>query len=141
MGFDSQQPIDEAVFSLALEDARRELNMALGPIAFDPAKHPRNLTGQFRDAVKALHTGQTLRLPDGTSVFRTHDFQGHAEFQVQTPEGGTLVKTKLAGEAAVDALDHSAGRTDAKSVGGATSHANHTAAIQAQTRSEQKVAA
>jgi len=35
---------------------------------WDPAKHPRNLLGQFREVLKTMDNGDAMELPDGTTI-------------------------------------------------------------------------
>lgn len=131
--------INEDLFAQFLAQFRDELDLtqAVAPVIhFDPGKHPRDMTGKFRAAITALHTGQSLKLPDGTSVKRTKDFRGFNEYEVL--DGTSLHKSNNAGHAAIVALDHSAKKTDAKSLGGTTSHPSHSAAIKAMDDNKKK---
>lgn len=62
-------PFNHEEFELRLTAARYKEGVELAAIHFDPKKHPRNLlTGEFRDVIKGLATGGSVKLPSGTTV-------------------------------------------------------------------------
>lgn len=53
-------------FGLALSAARLDLAV----ISFDPSAHPRDYKGQFKKTLESLKSGESVKLPDGTTVKR-----------------------------------------------------------------------
>src|SRR4051794_2380919 len=64
--------LDMAAYERHLNDARLRLAVPSGVIRFDPAKHGRDLHGRFREMVDKLEVGQSVELPSGESVRKTH---------------------------------------------------------------------
>lgn len=54
-----------------------DLNLAV--FDFDPSKHPRDFKGKFKAAISGLKPGESVKLPDGTSVHRGKDNPGYFE--------------------------------------------------------------
>lgn len=106
---------DPRRYRLALSAARRGLDLS----AFDEAKHPRDAAGHFRSLVGGMGQGAQHELPDGVAVMRYWDDylpQGK-RFGVVVPKKGVNLHD-TAEQAAKDALDASAQRATAKSIGG-----------------------
>lgn len=61
---------DKDAYELALSQEREVLNLSI--IKFDPTKHKRDLLGRFRKMVWQMNEGDTIELPDGTFVDKSH---------------------------------------------------------------------
>lgn len=130
------QEVDDDAFLDALDTERERLHLSLPDISFNPSKHPRDLTGKFKAAVSQLHIGQSVKLPDGTTVERQKKL-GFGEYTVKR-DGDELLTTRNANEASIKALDHSAGLTHESSVGGGKSYSSHGTAMAAADDNKKK---
>lgn len=133
---DWDEPIDMDEFALHLSAARHEaglssLNLS---IVFNPDDHPRNLKGQFSNAIGKLKVGESVELPDGTRVFRKANSRENIAngakpdlLYVDEKGGGGAARSAAVvalnpEDAAKVALHRSARNTVPESFGGAERH-------------------
>ena len=66
---------DKFELHLKIERHRRgvPVDLELAIIKFDPTKHPRDLTGKFREVLGKLQIGDEVDVPGGSKVVRTKD--------------------------------------------------------------------
>lgn len=130
---DPTQPLNQGVFSLALTQERKARGLPLNlSIVFRPEDHPRDLKGQFKKALGSLKPGQSLDLPDGTSVLRNPGGNDGMDFKVVSKGGETLGEHNNPDRAAERALHHSATSKHKDSLGGPVNHRDTDSAIRAQ---------
>lgn len=104
-------------YNLALAAARAEHGLNLA-IQFDPAKHPRDYLGRFRDVLGGLDIGDSVLLPSGTTVTKGGD--GNFVVNSQDPkEKPKAISSE--GDAAKEALSSDVRSTEPNSLGGETS--------------------
>ncbi len=102
--------VDDDAYRLHLSAERARLGLDLA-ITFDPNLHPRDFKGRFRDTVRGLKTGESVKLPDGTTV--------------KSLDSGYKIgdsKVTSAREAADAALRKSAKSDSPDSIGGTIKH-------------------
>lgn len=59
---------DMDAYEQHLAQKRQGDGLDLAIFKWDPAKHPRNLLGQFREVLKTMDNGDAMELPDGTTI-------------------------------------------------------------------------
>ena len=67
---------DKYELHLAAERQKRGLNLSFKNIVFDPSLHHRDLTGKFAKMIGSLQEGQSVSMPDGTTVTKKGEGSG-----------------------------------------------------------------